>query len=317
MSRAGAMFRYVSIVERERDRARGALLGTFVGDALGMPFERAAPADVPKTLEMVEARLGRGTYTDDTQMMIALAESLIECGRIDPDHLSHAFIAAYDPRRGYGSGTTQVLQLIRGGADPQGAARSLFGGQGSQGNGAAMRIAPVAVRYPADRDELVAAARAAAHATHAHAVAVDAAVTQAVAIAAAASGEDPLEAARQASATPELERRLADADELRDSGADPSEVASALGNGSRALDSVVTAIYAAAVHRSPEAAVSFAVRCGGDADTIGAMAGAIAGAGAGASAIPKRWLDALENGAKGRDHVTGLADALFAAAQIG
>lgn len=168
------------------------MLGTFVGDALGMPFEGAVPADVPGTPEMLEARLGRGTYTDDTQMMIALAESLLACGGVNPDHLGRAFVAAFDPRRGYGSGTTEVLQLIRSGAAPHTAARALFGGQGSQGNGAAMRIAPVAVRYAAYTGELVNAARAAAHVTHAHAVAVDAAVAQAVAIAAAANDEDPL-----------------------------------------------------------------------------------------------------------------------------
>ena len=278
-----------------------------------MPFEGAVPADVPGTLEMAEARLGRGTYTDDTQMMIALAESLLECGGIDPAHLGHAFVAAYDPLRGYGSGTTQVLELIREGVDPHGAARAVFEGAGSQGNGAAMRIAPVAVLYAGDRDELVLAAREAARVTHAHAVAVDVAVAQAVAIAAAANDEDPVEAALLVAATAELERRLAKADELRNSGAEPREVAGVLGNTARGLESVPTAIYSAAVHRTLEAAVSFAIRCGGDTDTIGAMAGAIAGARGGAGAIPGHWLDALENGAKGRDHVEGLADALIAA----
>jgi len=62
----------------DRDRARGALLGTFVGDALGMPFEGTAATDIPARVEMVAARRGRGTYTDDTQMMIALGESLLE-----------------------------------------------------------------------------------------------------------------------------------------------------------------------------------------------------------------------------------------------
>jgi poly(ADP-ribose) glycohydrolase ARH3 len=54
------------------DAAAGAVLGTFVGDALGMPFEGQPAAAIPARLEMEEARLGRGTYTDDTQMMIAL-----------------------------------------------------------------------------------------------------------------------------------------------------------------------------------------------------------------------------------------------------
>ena len=90
------------------DQARGALLGTFVGDALGMPFEGQPPAAIPRRLEMLDARLGRGTYTDDTQMTIALAESLLERGRVDEDHLGGAFLTAYDPRRGYGAGTRQV-----------------------------------------------------------------------------------------------------------------------------------------------------------------------------------------------------------------
>ena len=56
--------------ERLLDRARGALLGTFVGDALGMPFEGQHGRLVPPRLEMLDARLGPGTYTDDTQMMM-------------------------------------------------------------------------------------------------------------------------------------------------------------------------------------------------------------------------------------------------------
>src|ERR687897_626859 len=98
-------------VRAPQDHARGALVGTFVGDALGMTFEGAPASAIPARLEMLDARLGRGTYTDDTQMMIALAESL-HCGHIDQDHLGHAFLAAYDPRRGYGSGTRAVLAVI-------------------------------------------------------------------------------------------------------------------------------------------------------------------------------------------------------------
>lgn len=296
------------------DQARGALLGTFVGDALGMPFERRAAGDIPEQPEMINARLGRGTYTDDTQMMIALAESLLERGGVDADHLSRAFVAAYEPHRGYGSGTTEVLRLVRSGVEPQVAARTLFEGTGSQGNGAAMRIAPVAVLDGGNRDGLIAAARASARVTHAHPVAVDAAVAQAVAIAAAANADDPLETALAVAATPELRARLARAAELRTTVCEPGQVAEVLGHAATALDSVPTAIYAATVNGPPEAAISFAVRCGGDTDTLGAMAGAIAGARAGWTAIPERWLAALENGTKGRDHVTRLADDLFAAA---
>jgi ADP-ribosylglycohydrolase len=52
------------------------------------------------------------------------------------------------------------------------------------------------------------------------------------------------------------------------------------------------------------------VRCGGDTDTIAAMAGAISGASYGAAAIPAAWIEVLEDGPKGRSHVQRLADRL-------
>jgi poly(ADP-ribose) glycohydrolase ARH3 len=300
-------------VPTEIDRARGALLGTFVGDALGMPFEGAAAAAIPERLTMLDARLGRGTYTDDTEMAIALAESLLERGSIEPRSLGCAFAYAHDPRRGYGAGTTRVLRLVRSGLHPHDAARSLFGGEGSQGNGAAMRVAPVAVRYADDGDALAEAARESARVTHAHSLAVDAAVAQAAAIAAALRGEAPLDAALAVATTAELRRRLAEAARLLDSEIQPAELAAALGNRPTGHQSVPAAIYAAASRESVEAAVTFAVRCGGDTDTLGAMAGAVAAARMGASAIPSHWVDALDDGPKGRSHVETLADRLAAA----
>lgn len=62
-----------------------------------------------------------------------------------------------------------------------------------------------------------------------------------------------------------------------------------------------------------EDACTFAVRIGGDADTIAAMAGAIAGARFGASAIPERWLAGLEDEGRGRSHVERLAAVLWEA----
>jgi poly(ADP-ribose) glycohydrolase ARH3 len=290
------------------DRARGALLGTFVGDALGMPFEGAPPAAIPKRLTMLDARLGRGTYTDDTEMAIALSESLLEHGGIEPGALGRAFADAHDPRRGYGAGTTEVLRLVRSGLSPHDAAGSVFGGEGSQGNGAAMRVAPLAVLYADDT-----AALESARVTHSHPLGVDAAVVQAAAIAAALRGEAPLDAALAAATTAELGGRLTEAARRLDSVLQPAELAAALGNRSTGHQSVPAAIYSAAAHESVEPAITFAVRCGGDTDTIGAMAGAIAAARAGASAIPSHWLEALEEGPKGRSHVERLADRLAAA----
>ena len=72
-----------------KDRFRGALLGTFIGDALGMPLEGWRGRELQSkglVRDMLDKRLGRGTYTDDTQMMIGLAEALRDSpGYVDQD----------------------------------------------------------------------------------------------------------------------------------------------------------------------------------------------------------------------------------------
>jgi ADP-ribosylglycohydrolase len=196
------------------DRALGAFLGTFVGDALGMPFEGLPHTDVPAAVEMVAARRGRGTYTDDTQMMIALAESLIERGRVDDQHLASAFTEAYEPDRGYGRGTRRVLELWANGTPVASAAAQIFDGHGSRRNGAAMRIAPIAVLFRDNPPRLLTEAARSARITHSHPVGVDAAVVQAAAIGAALREEDILEAALDAAHAPEMTDGLRDVGEL-------------------------------------------------------------------------------------------------------
>jgi ADP-ribosylglycohydrolase len=226
---------------------------------------------------MVEARRGRGTYTDDTEMMIVLAESLLEHGCVEDESLATAFLERCDPSRGYGAGTLQVLALWRQGVPVDAAPRRLFDGEGSLGNGAAMRIAPVAVLFADAPQRLRAQAERSARLTHAHPLAIDAAVAQAAAIAAALRGEDILAAGRGAARQPELRSRLERAAVLLESEPGPAAVADLLGNSAIGHESVPTAMFAAASQGGFEEAVSFAVRCGGDTDTLGAMAGALAG----------------------------------------
>jgi poly(ADP-ribose) glycohydrolase ARH3 len=294
------------------DRAYGALLGTFVGDALGMPFEGATHRAIPSNVEMVEARRGRGTYTDDTQMMIALAESLIERDRVEEEHLSRAFQAAYDPTRGYGRGTRAVLELWRNSVPVAEAAKQVLAGQGSRGNGAAMRVAPVAVRFHRDPKRLLAEAARSARVTHAHPVGVDGAVVQAAAIGAAFRDEDVLAVACAAARTEELRVGLADVGALLGEPRDRAELHARLRTSSDAAGSVCAAIYSALAHTKFHAAVSFAVSLGGDTDTVAAMTGAISGARLGANSIPPHWVDALEDGDRGRAHVEQLATRLAA-----
>lgn len=293
------------------DQRLGALLGTFVGDALGMPFEGAPPRSAPEPLELLPARLGRGTYTDDTEMMIALAEVLAETGECDEQRLAECFLEQHNPARGYGAGTLAVFSLWRRGVPVGEAARRTFG-EGSYGNGAAMRIAPLGAHFADHEDRLLAEAARSARVTHTHALGVAGAVAQAAAVGAAVRGDDPLETAIRVTTEPTFREALerAAAAVLADVGSEA--VAKALGTGVEALESVPAALCAATRAESFEAACTYAVRMGGDADTIAAMAGAVAGARFGASSIPARWLDGLEDGPRGRSYVEALAARLWA-----
>lgn len=295
----------------------GSLLGAFAGDALGMPWEGAAPAAVPDRLEMEEARLGRGTYTDDTQMMIALCESLLRCGGVDTDDLAKTFVAHFEPERGYGAGTVRVLESIASGAAAGEAARSAFGGAGSMGNGAAMRIAPIGVRFAHKRGKLREHARRSAAVTHAHPAAIDAAVVQATAVGAAMRGADPYSWAVSEASDLRVLQALARVRRWRCDSSDPAELApDPRGVPPLGAESVAAAVRVASLASSFEEAVTIAVRAGGDTDTVAAMAGAIAGARFEAEDIPASWRAALEDGPKGRAHVEALAVRLAGEARI-
>jgi poly(ADP-ribose) glycohydrolase ARH3 len=299
-----------------RDRARGALVGAFVGDALGLPYEGQPGDAVPDPVEMRDGRAPAGSYSDDTQMMIALAESLVRCGRIDEDDLASSFGAHFDPQRGYGSGTRTVITLWASGMPITEAAERLFDGEGSPRNGAAMRVAPIGVRFRGNQRRVIEEARRSAALTHRHPEGIDGAVVQAVAVAAALHGRDALVAASAAASTPRMRLRL---DDLAGRAADGLSLRTLTGRERlvpvTAVGSVPVAIVVGSRSRTFQEAVSAAVRCGGDTDTVAAMAGAIAGARFGASAIPARWYRALEDTGGEVAHVENLAIALVRAAQ--
>jgi len=104
------------------DRFRGCLLGQAVGDALGAPFETMPASaiyyDFGSARKILSAPpVKQLEYTDDTQMMIGVAETLVKHGRIDPDALMQAFVKNFDPARAYGPGTHQILDTAAAGGD--------------------------------------------------------------------------------------------------------------------------------------------------------------------------------------------------------
>nr|NIP59822.1 hypothetical protein [Gemmatimonadota bacterium]NIR80257.1 hypothetical protein [Gemmatimonadota bacterium]NIT89019.1 hypothetical protein [Gemmatimonadota bacterium]NIU32810.1 hypothetical protein [Gemmatimonadota bacterium]NIU37236.1 hypothetical protein [Gemmatimonadota bacterium] len=273
--------------------------------------------------EMEEARLGRGTYTDDTRMAADLARALLDGGGVlDPDAVARRFGEGYEPARGYGGNTRRILEAIRSGTPWREAARRFELPGGSWANGAAMRVAPVALAFPDDAAAVREAALSQARITgHNHPLGRAGAVLQALAVREAlerGAAGGPIEtrgfldAVRLAhDAWPdEFEEALRWIEENPD--APPGDAVRALGTGARASRSVPAALWAfLSGSEDAEAAIVRAVNLGGDADTIGAMAGALAGAYRGADALPRRWLDTLEDGPGGRSDLVELADRLF------
>lgn len=305
------------------DQVRGVLLGAMVGDALGMPVEgwsaRMIRARHGELREMLSARIGRGSYTDDTQMMLALAEALLDTpGRVDRDRVAARFAASLDPARGYGGNTIQVLAAIRSGVPwPEAAERHAPAG-GSWANGAAMRVASVAIAFYPDADRVARAAAEQADVTgHTHPVGRGGAVVQALAVRLAlelGASRRPVDTAAFAGALlgqggEEYDTALRWIAQHPD--ADPDEAGARLGTSGRASESVPMAVWAflSRAHDA-EAVIVRAVNAGGDTDTIGAMAGALAAGYNGERGLPSRWIDALENGQRGRDYARRLADRL-------
>ena len=271
------------------------LAGLSTGDAFGAQF--FAAANRPLLLDETALPDGPWPWTDDTEMACNLLDVLHRHGQVERDDLAAAFAGRYDPYRGYGPGTIVLLRALREGASWRTAAPAQFDGQGSMGNGAAMRVAPLGAYYPGDLERAALEASASAVVTHAHPEAVAGAVAVAVAASYAARGEaggllEAVLAHTPPGAVHDGVRRAAGLlDRTRE------EAAYELGNGSRVLaqDTVPFCLWAAARHLDDyERAVRTCVAVGGDIDTTAAITGGIVAAHTGADGIPATWRAARE-----------------------
>src|SRR4051812_20536366 len=175
------------------DRFRGCLLGLAVGDAVGSPFEGLDAYGIYTGFGGARQIVAKPpvevlTYTDDTQMMIAVAETLLRDGRIDEASLMAAFVENFEAGRGYGQGARRLIETAREGGDWAALAHTLFPG-GSLGNGGAMRVAPVGLLFHRDLDRVWSEAAASARPTHRHPVGIEGAQLIALAVAIATRGE--------------------------------------------------------------------------------------------------------------------------------
>ncbi len=286
-------------------RCRGALLGLAVGDAVNLPAEslprwlaRLRYPGGPRMRRGILRARRAGDVSDDTQLTIAVARSIFPDGTYSHDRFVDELARWSYFRVAAGRACSTAAIHARSGT-PRGVA--------SEGNGAAIRVAPLAIALVAEPDDtLVAAVDANARATHT----TDAAIRGAAFVAylvreALRRPPNALGTAEAMAAAIEHARLI--------SGFDVDVPATQ----PRAASGHVRASIGAACWILQEhcldyqAAMDAIFRGGGDTDSIGAIVGAVIGAQLGAAALPATWVQSVQH----RDYLCWLADRLAEPAQ--
>ncbi len=276
-------------------KAELSLEGLSVGDAFGELFFSISPyhtswADLPA---------GPWCWTDDTHMALSIVEILKTYGYIDQDALAQAFARRFmqAPYRGYAGGAMLVLQQIAAHADWRKAAPALFE-NGSYGNGAAMRAAPIGGFFSTAPEQAAQQAQLSAVITHAHPEGQAGAMAVAVAAALAAqrlylSGQQFLQGI-----LPLVPESLTRQGIQRAIDIPPDDMRAAswkLGTGSKvsAQDTVPFCLWSAAHHLDNyEEALWWTAKGFGDCDTTCAIVGGIVALSTGG--VPAAWVEQRE-----------------------
>jgi ADP-ribosyl-[dinitrogen reductase] hydrolase len=297
------------------DRARGVIVGLACGDALGAPVEfksrQSIAAEYPGGLRDFTSggwlNVVPGELTDDSRMMIDLAETLIRPGPVDLDHLGQRFVAwMKENPKDIGNTTRIAIEALRDGVhwtEAGDLALRLRGPDGAASNGSVMRCAPVAVRFGNDPNQLRTVSIDTARVTHAEPRCTWAAVALNQAIAHALNGgsvSDMIESATVGIERDQVVQAIKNAPDRREADLEGSGYV---------LNALEIAFWATLTQPTFEEAVVRAVMIGDDTDTNAAVTGALAGAVHGYDAIPERWRTAVHH----HDRLIELADQLLAA----
>ncbi len=299
------------MTDQLRDRARGALLGLAVGDAVGTTLEFSTRDSYPPLTDMVGGGpfgLKPGQWTDDTSMALALADSLVTCGRLDTFDLAERFVSwmrdgeysATGTCFDIGNATRDALlgylrdgEPLAGSTDPH-----------SAGNGSLMRLAPVAIRgLRTEEGDMRAAARLQSRVTHGAIACLDACESWALALRSAMEGagfDDACAAAARVSPDDPAVAAV-----LRGDWRDKSR--EAIASSGYVVHSLEASFWCVSQGGSFADMVLRAANLGDDADTTAAITGQLAGALHGASGIPTEWLEKLA----WRERIIELADGLL------
>jgi len=295
-----------------RSRFAGVMVGFAVGDAMGMPtqflsreqiltyyrkpvttFLRAHPGHASEFLPP-------GSYTDDTQLMIATAECLVEHGGMEPARQAEAILSWHVntfPHRAPMHANELACKHLAAGKPWN------KSGVYSGGCGAAMRMPPIGLLYYRHADALVRAALNNCLITHTDPKAKAASVAVAYLIARLVQSGEKCSPGNQVLEVADCAHSI-DADmaamlrwvtqivELP-----PEEALFEIGTSSDALEVLPAATYCFLKHpRQCADAILTAANAGEASDSVAALAGSFVGAFAGLEAIPKTWRDEVEDG---------------------
>ncbi len=273
------------------DRLRGMAVGAAIGDALGMPLEfgpKRAPGDF--VTELLDGRLPAGSFTDDTEMALALAESLLTHNPLDPADLAHRFVdwMQADPPD-IGIHTRNVLERIKSGEPWDEAVEAVRTARPeSAGNGSVTRSWPVVLAHWDDLDNLLVDSWTQSRITHPHRECLQASAYINVAMYHMLRGKDPASALLEATLIVRLNEEFMNY--VRGASYMGRQF---LENSGWVRHTIQSAVWALLNFDTFEEIVIQAVNLGNNADSTGAVVGAMAGAYYGLEAIPTRWREAL------------------------
>ena len=267
-------------------KATAAYLGLAIGDALGATVEFLTPNEIRHQHGVHRditgggwLRLKAGQVTDDTTMSLALGDTIIGCRGVEAKAAADAFDGWMRAKPvDIGNTVRRNLITFRSSGNPEAPAS-----EHDAGNGAAMRVLPVALAcFGQTPEKTIAASRAQAHTTHHNALSDATCETLIFMVQDFLGGRDALEVERlRAGELVRLHPVFAFDKKRRDN---PS------GYVVETMQAVLQSLFNT---NSFEDCLIDVVNRGGDADTTGAIAGMLAGARYGLDAIPKRWLKTL------------------------
>ncbi len=296
------------------DRYRGTLLGLAVGNTLGLPVESWPSREIrrryPRGIREIDPLELDLPWDDDLAQAVILAEAILQHDTLRNDDLAARLMEWFESNgRGMGAQTRAVINALRQGMLPSEAARLVWERDGGQpaGNGAVMRCAPVAMRWPRDRKKLLEETEMSSRVTHHDPRCSWSAFAVNLAVAEALNGRttsidsiaDTMERTGVGPHTLHAVRDVAShtLEHLKLDGA-------AIGFTLKAMQAGLWCLEHA---EDFEESLVTVIQAGGDTDTNGAVAGAILGALHGASSIPDRWTAHVADA----DRLVSLADRLL------